>query len=338
MPTFETPDPISATIDVVLGDVRISAGDRGHTVVDVRPTDGSNDEDRKAAEQTRVEYAGGQLLVKAPKLRSWLPRSTGGSIDVDDRAARRLARARLRRRWPTSTATARSASAGSGRRRPHRRRDGRTARRSRAAPATSPSTRATGHADISTGSGDVRVRELDGTAVIKNSNGDTWVGEARGDLRVNAANGDIAVDHAHATVVAKSSNGDVRLGEVVRGAVVLETRLGDLEVGIREGTAAWLDVRAAAGRVRNALEAAEAPDAVRRDRRGARAHDVRRRGRSAHGRMTRPSAIARPACASPTATTSSSTASTSTSPRAPCSRCSARTAPARPRSCRSSRR
>ena len=121
--------------------------------------------------------------------------------------------------------------------------------------------RATGHAEIATGSGDVRVGELVGSAVIKNSNGDTWVGSAGGDLRVNAANGDIAVDLAHASVVAKSANGDVRLGEVVRGSVVLETSLGDLEVGIREGTAAWLDVRAAAGKVRNALEASEAPDA-----------------------------------------------------------------------------
>jgi DUF4097 and DUF4098 domain-containing protein YvlB len=117
----------------------------------------------------------------------------------------------------------------------------------------------TGHADITVGSGDVRVRELDATAVIKNSNGDTWVGVAGGDLRVNAANGDIAVDLAQATVAAKSANGDVRLGEVVRGSVVLETHLGDLEVGIREGTAAWLDLRAAAGKVNNALDAAGAP-------------------------------------------------------------------------------
>jgi len=83
---------------------------------------------------------------------------------------------------------------------------------------------------------------------------------ARGDIRLNAANGSIAIDVAHASVVAKSANGDVRLGEVVRGSVVLETQLGDLEVGIREGTAAWLDVRAAAGKVHNALDAAAAPE------------------------------------------------------------------------------
>ena len=57
MPTFDTPEPISATIDVAVGDVRITASDRADTVVEVRPSDASNDEDVKAAEQTRVEYA-----------------------------------------------------------------------------------------------------------------------------------------------------------------------------------------------------------------------------------------------------------------------------------------
>ena len=49
MPTFDTPTPISATIDLGLGDVRITAGDRATTVVDVRPSDPSNDGDSRAA-------------------------------------------------------------------------------------------------------------------------------------------------------------------------------------------------------------------------------------------------------------------------------------------------
>jgi len=57
MPTFETPGPISATIDIAVGDVRISAADRAATVVEVRPSDSSNGEDVKAAHRTRVDYA-----------------------------------------------------------------------------------------------------------------------------------------------------------------------------------------------------------------------------------------------------------------------------------------
>ena len=47
MPTFDTPQPIPATVDVVAGDVRISAGDAPTPSVDVRPGDASNDEDRR---------------------------------------------------------------------------------------------------------------------------------------------------------------------------------------------------------------------------------------------------------------------------------------------------
>jgi len=259
MPTFDTPGPITATIDVVVGAVRISAGDPGAAVVDVRPSDTSNEEDVKAAQQTRAEYANEQLLVRSPKLRSWLPRSRGASVDVtiqlpagsEVRGAGQmtdfdcdgsLGDCRIKTgmgQISIDQAEALILKSGIG---------------------DISVDRATGHAEVTTGSGDVRVRELDASAVIKNSNGDTWVGVAGGDLRIKAANGSIAVDLARATLGAKSANGDVRVGEAVRDSVVLETSLGDVEVGIREGTAAWLDVRAAAGKVLNSLESAEAPE------------------------------------------------------------------------------
>jgi DUF4097 and DUF4098 domain-containing protein YvlB len=259
MPTFDTPEPITATIDVAVGDVRITVADHATTTVEVRPTDASNDEDRKAAELTRVAYADGQLMVKAPKLRSWLSRGDGGSIEVtveppagsrvhatvgmgdvhgdgplgDCRIKTGLGRITLER------AETLNLKSGAG---------------------DITVDRAAGHAEVTTASGDVRLGALDSTAVIKNSNGDTWVGAAGGELRINAANGNIAVDLADAGVAAKSANGDVRLGEVVRGSVVLETKIGDLEVGVREGTAAWLDVNARFGHLHNSLDATEAPE------------------------------------------------------------------------------
>jgi len=104
------------------------------------------------------------------------------------------------------------------------------------------------------------LRELEGSSVIKNANGNTWIGVAHGDVRMKAANGDIDIESAHADVVAKSARGDVRLGEAVRGSVVVETKIGDLEVGIREGTPAWLDVSSGVGQVHNALDSTEAPE------------------------------------------------------------------------------
>jgi DUF4097 and DUF4098 domain-containing protein YvlB len=120
--------------------------------------------------------------------------------------------------------------------------------------------RALGDADVTTGSGDVRIGQIEGAAVIKNSNGDTAVGEVTGDLRVKSANGRITVDRAHASLTAKTANGNIRIGEVMRGAIVLETAAGELEVGIREGTAAWLDVSSQYGRVRNSLDEAGSPE------------------------------------------------------------------------------
>jgi DUF4097 and DUF4098 domain-containing protein YvlB len=259
MPTFDTPEPITATIDVAFGDVRISAGDQGVTVVSVQPSDASNEEDVRAAGLTRIEHADERLLVKGPKLRSWLSRRTGGSVDVtielpagsnvhatvglgdihtdgrlgDCEVKTGLGRIRLDR------AESLTLKSGAG---------------------DISVDRASGRADVTAGSGDVRLGALDGGAVVKSSNGNTWVGVAGGDLRLSAANGSIAVDVANAGVSAKSANGDVRVGEVVHGSVVLETRIGDLEVGIREGTSAWLDVHSRFGQVHNALESADAPD------------------------------------------------------------------------------
>ena len=220
--SFDTPEPITAIVDVVVGDVRIRAGERDTTVVDVRPSDASSKDDLRVAEQTRVDWASDHLLVKTPKLRSWSLRSTGGSVDVtvelpagsdlrgtgqatDFRADGRLGEARIKTGLGSITlaeAATLNLKNGIG---------------------DIGVEHVTGDAEVTTGSGDVRLGALDRSAVVKNSNGDTWIGTARGDLRVSAANGDIAVEVAEASVVAKSSNGDVRLGDVVRGSVVLET-------------------------------------------------------------------------------------------------------------------
>ncbi|HEX6254651.1 MAG TPA: DUF4097 family beta strand repeat-containing protein [Euzebyales bacterium] len=259
MPTFDTPTPISVTVDLGFGNVVIAAGDRDTTVVEVVPSDVSNDEDRSAAEKTRVERTDDGLLVRAPKLRSWLSRSGGGSVDVtialpagshvhgalgsaDVSATGHLGDCRIKTglgNLRLETAETVHLRSGSG--------DITVAR-------------VTGRTDVLTGSGDVRLDELGAGAVVKNSNGDTWIGVTAGDLRVRAANGDIDVDRAHADVAATSANGNISVRDVTRGLVVLETQVGDLDVGIREGTAAWLDVSAKAGRVHNTLEATDGPD------------------------------------------------------------------------------
>ena len=75
MPSFETRDPISVTLEITQGDVQVIATDRLDTVVAVNPSDRSRKLDVEAAEQTQVEYSNGRLRVKGPK-----PRGLGGYI------------------------------------------------------------------------------------------------------------------------------------------------------------------------------------------------------------------------------------------------------------------
>jgi hypothetical protein len=259
MPTYETPGPVSAAIDVVAGDVRISASDREDTVVEVRPSDASNADDVKAARMTHVHHAKDHVVVKAPRSRSWLSRGGAGSIDVTvelpagSHVYGTAHTADFHCDGPLGTCRIKT---GTG-----------AVRLERAATVSVKSgtgdvsvEHATGPAEVATATGDVRLGAVDGSAVIKSSIGDTWVGTAGGDLSASTAKGSIAVDHARASIAAKSAYGDLRVGEAGRGSVALQTHAGDVEVGVPAGTAAYLDVSAAAGRVRNELEAADGPE------------------------------------------------------------------------------
>jgi DUF4097 and DUF4098 domain-containing protein YvlB len=260
MPAFDTPGPISVTISLGAGDMRITAGDRTDTVVDVRPSDEANSEDVRAADEVRVDYADGRLLVKGPKSwRRFSPFGNAGSVDVSIglpagsdiqgdaavaalRCDGRLGDCRLKTSagdivLGQASGIHLSTSAGD-----------------------ITVDRAAGSAEVSTASGDVRIGAVGGAAVIKNSNGDSWVGEVAGDVRIVAANGDITVDRASATAVAKTANGTIRVGEMTCGSAMLETAFGDVEVGVREGTAAKLDLSTGYGGVRNEMEAADGPE------------------------------------------------------------------------------
>jgi hypothetical protein len=252
MPVFDTPQPVSVTVDLSAGHVRFVAGDRADTVVEVTPSDGSDDSDVKAARQTRVEYADGVLTVRGPKVRAFDFSRRTRSVDVlvelptgstvhgelmvaDVHSTGVLGECRLR----TSVG--------------HFRLD-RTGRLHLTTVGNVTVGTIDGAAEITTGSGSVRVGGIGAAAVIKNSNGTTDVGTVAGDLRVRSANGDIHVARADAGVDARTSNGTVRIGRVAGGSVTVQTAAGDVEVGVAAGTAVWLDLRTGYGRVHNALD------------------------------------------------------------------------------------
>jgi Putative adhesin len=258
MPTFDTPEPISVTLDVGVGDIQLVASDRGDTVVDVRPSDPAKKSDVTAAEQTHVEYASGRLSVRAQKGWRWSFRAGRESIDVqielptgsqvngDAGAAALRSTGRIGGcRFKTGVGDIHVDLAGP--------------LDLKAGAGDITVGRSAGDVQVSTGSGAVAIGSIDGGAVIKNSNGETWIGEVTGDVRVSAANGRITIDRARAAATAKTANGDVRLGEVARGAVLAETAAGTIEVGVRDGVAAWLDLKTGFGNVQNDLQASDRP-------------------------------------------------------------------------------
>ena len=78
---------------------------------------------------------------------------------------------------------------------------------------------------------------------------------------IKTTNGSVSVDRALTDITAASSNGEARIGEVVRGKVSATSKNGSVEVGVREGSAAWLELKTDVGRVYNELASADAPAA-----------------------------------------------------------------------------
>ncbi|MGY0498955.1 DUF4097 family beta strand repeat-containing protein [Nocardia sp. FBN12] len=72
------------------------------------------------------------------------------------------------------------------------------------------------------------------------------------DLEVAA--GDIVVERPRGSVTAKTAKGNIRVDDAARGVLRLETSMGDLEVGIRRGSAARLEVNAMYGNVQNLMD------------------------------------------------------------------------------------
>ncbi|GAA0371299.1 DUF4097 family beta strand repeat-containing protein [Streptomyces blastmyceticus] len=256
MPSFDTPEPISATAHVEAGSIQFIAGDRLDTVVEVRPREPKKDRDVRTADQTEVTYASGVLTVRTPKSGPFgrtgcvdvtveLP--AGSRIDLTGAWTQVLGEGRLgETRVKTSAGDVRLDTTGP--------------LKLTASHGSITVDRVEGMAEITTSSGSMRVGLVDGPAVLKNSHGTTTVGAATGELRVSGANGDIDIARAESSVTATTAHGTLRVAEVVRGTVQLDTSYGAIEVGVREGTAAWLDVSSGAGQVRNTLAASEAPE------------------------------------------------------------------------------
>jgi hypothetical protein len=262
MTAFQTPEPISVSLEFGIGDLRLVAGDVAETVVEVRPTDPGKEADVNVAQQTRVEYASGSLLVRGPKSwRQWAPWGPSGgkeSIDVEIRlpeGSRVSAILGLVSVRCTGRLGELDLKTGMGD--VHVDEAGPVKIRTGFGEVTVG--RVDGDVDVKTGSGRIDLGTVGGSAIVKNSNGDTRIGEVEARAQLQNANGSIQVDSAHSDVTAKTANGDVRLGLLMHGTTEAKTACGQIDIGVREGVAAWLELSTGFGRVNNELENTDRP-------------------------------------------------------------------------------
>jgi DUF4097 and DUF4098 domain-containing protein YvlB len=262
---FNTPSPIAVTLELYVADVRFTASDRTDTIVEVRPSNPNKAADIKAAENTRLEYDDAtrtlSIISRKPRSRfvnfsSKRPESINvviqlptdsdvrGEAEVGDfQSDGALGTVALK----TNLGVVRLAETG-----PLNLRGG-------VGEITVDSVG--GSAVVHSAANDIRIGAVDGTADISADNGKVRVGLVTGPAEIKVSNGSVSVDRALSDITAGSSNGEVRIGEVVRGKVSATSKNGGVEVGIREGSAAWLELKTGVGRVYNELATADAPAA-----------------------------------------------------------------------------
>jgi DUF4097 and DUF4098 domain-containing protein YvlB len=116
-----------------------------------------------------------------------------------------------------------------------------------------------GNARLGSVSGNVRLSDAHGEVDLHSTSGRLALGRARARADLHSVSGDVTVDEASADISARTVSGDVRLGSVARGAIMLHSMSGDIDVGIRVGAKAFIDAHSMTGRMRSDLDVTDDP-------------------------------------------------------------------------------
>jgi Putative adhesin len=239
MPTFDTPEPILAYIEVVTGSVRLSASDRDDTVVEVRPRDPSRSSDVKAAEQARISYRNGKLTVTGG--RKYISIGRGGAVEIDIALPSGS-------RLEASSVSANVES------------DGALAEcRVSTVSGDLQLDTVDGNIKVDSVSGDVSARSVTGNVTISTASGNSTIDLLEGDVKFQSASGGMTIGRLRGNAKAQTASGSVAVAGAVNGAFTAHTASGEVEIGIPQGTAARLDLRTKSGVVTNALEPSDGP-------------------------------------------------------------------------------
>ena len=255
MPAFATPDPINATVEAGGAQVRITASDRTDTKVLVEPLNAASRKDVKVAGKTRVDFADGQLTV-----RTMVPGDQDGSVaitidvPVGSSLVAYLAHSGVHVDGSVGTCELHMASG-------RVQLDRINALRANISAGEVEIGHIAGRADIEGATFAVRIGAVTGRVGITSAGGQAWIGHAAADLELSSGSGSLDIDRADGSVTATTGSGTIRIGRMTHGQAKLMNGSGDIEVGISDGTAAYLDVKSERGSVRNSVASQETPDA-----------------------------------------------------------------------------
>ncbi|QIM16469.1 DUF4097 domain-containing protein [Leucobacter insecticola] len=259
MKTFETPRPVTAVIHMATkSNILVIAEERGDTTVEVTPKTLRRGVEQRLKDHLTVSFTNGLLEVtfRPPLRTSWFDFATAVDVTV---------------RLPLGSKL--RATTGMG----HLRCEGIfdevelksgqgeiwvdrcVSLRSRTGNGDCHIGRVTERIDVATGNGTLRLGSLNGDGSVSSAHGDVFVSDISGRVRLKSAHGDMVVRQSCGEVDLKTSHGNLRVEDAIRGSVSLRTASGSVGVGVREGTAAWLDLNSASGRIRNDLGPAAGP-------------------------------------------------------------------------------
>ncbi len=254
MPTFATPGPITATVQVAGAQVRVTASDRTDTVVLVEPINETNQSDVKVADKTKVDFVGGQLSVKTT-VSGDKDGSVAITIDLpaDSSLVAYLAYSDVHANGAFGECELHMAKG-------RVQLDRIDALQANISAGEVVIGHIAGRANISGGAVAVQISEVKGAVELSSSGGQTWIGHASTDLDLSSGAGGFDIDRADGSVTAKTGDGAIRIGRLTRGQAELSNRSENIEVGISEGAAARVDADSKRGSVRNSVPALENPD------------------------------------------------------------------------------
>ena len=251
MPTFATPEPIVATVQVAGARVRVNASDRTDTVVRVEPVNPADETDVKVADRTKVAFADGRLSVKTT-----VSGAKTGSVDITidlpagSSLVSYLGHSSVHAEGSFGECELHTASS-------RVRLDRIDALQANMGAGELAVGHVAGRARIDGSVIAVRIGEAGGAVELSNSGGPTWIGHASADLDLSSDGGGFDIDRADGSVTAKTGDGAIRIGRLTHGRATLWNSSGNIEIGIGEGVAARVHADSKRGTVRNTVPTEE---------------------------------------------------------------------------------